>query len=87
MQPATRIRSGQGAIWLNDVNCSGSESKLLDCHFNNVTYQCYHWHDIGVHCFINCTTEDEGMIVKTNVLSIVFLKKILYTEDINFEAN
>ncbi|XP_071142954.1 scavenger receptor cysteine-rich domain-containing protein DMBT1-like [Mytilus edulis] len=60
MQPATRIPSGQGAIWLNDINCSGSESKLLDCHFNNVTYQCYHWHDIGVHCFINCTTEDEG---------------------------
>ncbi|XP_063406060.1 deleted in malignant brain tumors 1 protein-like [Mytilus trossulus] len=63
MQPVNRIRHGKGAIWLNDVNCSGSESKLLDCNFNNVTLQCEHyWHDVGVHCFLNCSTEDEGSL-------------------------
>ncbi|CAG2189330.1 unnamed protein product [Mytilus edulis] len=60
MQPRQLINHGYGAIWLNDVNCSGSESKLLDCDFNNVTLQCDHWYDIGVHCFLNCSTEDEG---------------------------
>ncbi|XP_063406012.1 deleted in malignant brain tumors 1 protein-like [Mytilus trossulus] len=60
MQPRKLINHGYGAIWLNDVNCSGSESKLLDCDFNNVTFQCDHWYDIGVHCFLNCSTEDEG---------------------------
>ncbi|CAC5424574.1 DMBT1 [Mytilus coruscus] len=60
MQPANRIRSGYGAVWLNDVNCSGSESKLLDCKFNNVTSQCEHYEDVGIHCFLNCSTEDDG---------------------------
>ncbi|CAG2193299.1 unnamed protein product [Mytilus edulis] len=62
MQPAKLIQNGHGAVWLNDVNCSGSESKLLDCKFNNVTLQCYHWDDVGVHCFLNCSTEDEGIL-------------------------
>ncbi|VDI10691.1 deleted in malignant brain tumors 1 protein [Mytilus galloprovincialis] len=62
MQPAKLIQNGHGAVWLNDVNCSGSESKLLDCKFNNVTLQCYYWDDVGVHCFLNCSTEDEGIL-------------------------
>lgn len=61
MQPAKLIQNGHGAVWLNEVMCSGSESKLLDCKFNNVTLQCDHWDDVGVHCFLNCSTEDEGM--------------------------
>ncbi|CAC5364714.1 unnamed protein product [Mytilus coruscus] len=67
MQPANLIWNGHGAVWLNDVNCSGSENKLLDCNFNNVTIQCVHHDDVGIHCFLNCSTEDEGMKVKTNV--------------------
>ncbi|VDI25915.1 Hypothetical predicted protein [Mytilus galloprovincialis] len=63
MQPGNLIRHGKGAIWLNDVNCSGSESKLLDCNFNNVTIQCDHfWNDVSIHCFLNCSTEDEGSL-------------------------
>ena len=69
MQPTNLIHHGKGAIWLNDVNCSGSESKLLDCNSNNVTFQCEHyWHDVGVHCFLSCSTEDEGMKVRSNWL-------------------
>lgn len=72
MQPRSLIRDGVGPIWLNDVKCSGSESKLLNCNFNTDTSKCRHYHDVGIHCFLNCSTEDAGIhLVKSNVHTIV----------------
>ncbi len=40
---------GQGAIFLDDVKCSGNEQTLLNCsHSEN--HNCDHSEDVGVRC-------------------------------------
>lgn len=73
MQPKLLIRDGHGQIWMNDVKCLGSERKLQNCIYNDDRSHCRHSEDVGIHCFINCSTEDhenEGIVlVKINVRS------------------
>ena len=41
-------------IWLDEVDCHGSESKLLDCDADTIRYHnCEHTEDAGVSCHIN----------------------------------
>ena len=44
---------GSGPIWLDNVQCSGSESTLVTCvHLGfNVTRNCSHSEDAGVRCY------------------------------------
>ena len=38
-------------IWLDDVECSGSESRLIDCsHAGIVIQDCRHSEDVGIVC-------------------------------------
>ncbi|VDI17542.1 Hypothetical predicted protein [Mytilus galloprovincialis] len=60
MQPAHMIDDGIGAIWLNEVNCTGAESTLLQCAYNADSLHCSHHEDVGIHCFLSCSTKDEG---------------------------
>ena len=42
---------GEGKIWLNDVNCTGTESSFQDClHSGSGIEICYHEDDAGVQC-------------------------------------
>lgn len=61
MHPPRIINNGDGVIWLNDVKCSGSEGRLLNCSFSNNIEHCSHHDDVGVHCFLSCSQENEGM--------------------------
>jgi deleted-in-malignant-brain-tumors protein 1 len=48
---------GTGAIWLDDVACSGTEENLLLCEHKPVgTHNCAHFEDAG----ISCIPVDEG---------------------------
>ena len=42
---------GTGDIWLDEVQCDGTESWLLNCHHSPFgTEKCGHWADAGVEC-------------------------------------
>ena len=43
--------AGTGTIWMDDVQCTGSESRLADCPFGGWgLHNCRHWEDVGVSC-------------------------------------
>ena len=42
---------GSGPIWLDDVQCAGTEERLLDCTAQPVgDHNCGHHEDVGVVC-------------------------------------
>lgn len=46
-----RLGQGSGAIFLDNVRCDGSESRLFDCPANPIgTHNCGHHEDAGVRC-------------------------------------
>ena len=58
---------GTGQIWLDDVRCTGSESRLIDCPANPLgSHNCGHQEDAGVRCGIPTTTCK--LIIKLMVL-------------------
>ena len=45
------IDSGFGDIWLDNVNCNGTEERLVDCAHNGwAEHNCAHGEDVGVYC-------------------------------------
>jgi len=43
--------SGDGTIWLDDVNCTGSETSLADCtHDGWGIHNCHRSQDVAVFC-------------------------------------
>ncbi len=45
---------GSGPIWMNDLECTGSESSLAECPFGGwkdwSKWGCAHWMDVSVEC-------------------------------------
>ena len=42
---------GTGRIFLDDVTCNGTESRLTDCRHNPIgQHNCGHSEDVGVNC-------------------------------------
>lgn len=50
---SARFGQGSGQIWMDDVNCGGSETSLAECSFNGNRFgsnNCVHDEDAGVIC-------------------------------------
>ena len=47
----TGFTNGAGQIWLDDVQCRGTETRLIDCPASPIgTHNCAHFEDAGVRC-------------------------------------
>ena len=50
------VPAGTGQIWLDNVSCRGTETRLIDCPANPLgTHNCGHTEDAGVRCGSICT--------------------------------
>ena len=47
----TAVQDGTGQIWLDNVQCVGTETRLVDCPANPIgSHNCIHVEDAGVTC-------------------------------------
>ena len=48
----TGFTNGAGQIWLDNVHCRGTETRLIDCPANDElgVHNCGHINDAGVRC-------------------------------------
>jgi len=48
---ANRYGAGSGQIWLDNVRCNGTESRIMDCPHNGLAvHNCAHSDDVAVSC-------------------------------------
>jgi hypothetical protein len=63
----TGFTNGVGRIWLDNVQCRGTETRLIRCPSNNVgSHNCIHTEDVGVRCQageITCTEKEIAMLL------------------------
>lgn len=46
-----RFGQGSGTIWMDDVNCMGSEKRIEDCNHNGWgSHNCGHDEDVSISC-------------------------------------
>ncbi|CAC5366311.1 PRSS12 [Mytilus coruscus] len=65
------ITDGFGIIWLDDVSCTGTESKLMNCTYTE-KHNCGHNEDVGIRCVPLCLTFGNGGLSIWSVWSSCF---------------
>ena len=51
------VPDGSGAIFLDDLGCNGTESRLVDCANAGIgIHNCNHFEDVGVRCLATSPT-------------------------------
>ena len=55
-------KTGGGAIFLNEFQCSGNEARLVDCPTNVIGHGCTHDQDVYIFCipFPDKTLQKQG---------------------------
>ena len=58
--PFAAFGPGTGPIVLDDVTCTGDESRLIDCSHDGLgVHSCTHIEDVGVGCLIQSIGKHE----------------------------
>ena len=68
---------GEGPIHMDNVECLGVESSIMECVFDIHTADCSHSQDVGVSCY-SCEHANNKVIIGLMVYS--FLIQILNRE-------
>ena len=78
------VYSGTGPIHIDDVSCSGFESRLIDCSYATYTAEDSHYEDVGVWCQPG---NQSFVLLQNPPLSITYLhiyqpsdRKAIYTD-------
>jgi len=84
-----RFGSGFGPIYLDEVDCTGSESCLLSCSNNGIGFHdCSHFEDVAIFCSgsrspsTNCNSKLSYVLLHVRTFSIVPLSSIYTIWDI-----
>ena len=78
------VTDGTGQIWLDNVQCAGTETRLIDCPRNALgSHNCGHSEDAGVNCiskFIFVQRNNSSKIVRIH-MCMQFLSALMETSD------
>lgn len=70
------VCSGSGKIWLDDIKCTGEESKLTDCVIEKWGTRNYpHSNDVG----IRCSNDSTSMLYVSILLGFYMVPKMIIT--------
>lgn len=47
------VKDGYGKIWKDEMQCTGTESRLINCSFHYY-HNCGHNEDVGIDCDVTC---------------------------------
>ncbi len=77
----TAVPDGAGQIWLDNVQCTGTETRLIDCPANPLgNHNCLHAEDAGVDCSPSSMCVDSTIVTTTTV--IISHKELLNQQSI-----
>ena len=61
---------GDGPIYFDNVECTGTETQLSQCIHNGVgVHNCGHYEDAGVICILPCKQANETIVIGTNTIA------------------
>lgn len=76
---------GSGPIWLDNVNCNGSETRIEECnHLGWGNHNCGHHEDLSISCF---PVESKGFVFSIHLMKVIKLLVLLGGFDASFKKN
>ena len=77
----TGFTNGAGRIWLDNVQCRGTERRLIDCNANALgSHNCQHFEDAGVRC-------QAGMYAKSSLLSFLLWLTLCISFEVTYSSS